>query len=221
MQFKKYLLGDLALDIKQIENHGYKDGVLYTLISRHHPDITKIRNMSIEESLSLIDELGIALWFYDDGSLHKSKLFYNLNTQKYSEEINSNILVPFLKKFNINAKSTIERKKDGKEFWYLRISKFEGAYEISKILSTYKVNCYDYKIWDSETILRWSKLQAKLKNVPVDLLESMTTKMHSSLLNKDLSTEDIVRTLVKARDRLRKRQSSNNKGDSSRISKRT
>lgn len=112
-----------------------------------------------------MDDLGVALWFYDDGSLHKTKLFYNLNTQAFSQEINQDLFVPFLSKFGIFAKPTIERKRDGREFWYLRISRYEGAYEITQLLNKYPVHCYNYKVWSSETIQNWSKLQEQLKSI--------------------------------------------------------
>lgn len=137
--------------------------------------------MSVEEALSYMDDLGIALWFYDDGSMHKTKLFYNLNTQAFSEEINRDVFVPFFQKFNIYAKPTIERKKDGREFWYLRISKYEGAYEISQILNKYYVGCYNYKIWSSETIQNWSKMQEYLKS---ENKSQCSNRMKSSILKK-------------------------------------
>jgi hypothetical protein len=121
--------------------------------------------MDIETALNLMDDLGVALWFYDDGSLHKTKLFYNLNTQAFSQEINQDLFVPFLSKFGIFAKPTIERKRDGREFWYLRISRYEGAYEITQLLNKYPVHCYNYKVWSSETIQNWSKLQEQLKSI--------------------------------------------------------
>lgn len=31
------------------------------------------------------------------------------------------------------------------------------------ILSKHKINCFNYKIWSSETILNWSKMQEHLK----------------------------------------------------------
>jgi hypothetical protein len=121
--------------------------------------------MDIETALNLMDDLGVALWFYDCGSLHKTKLFYNLNTQAFSQEINQDLFVPFLSKFGIFAKPTIERKRDGREFWYLRISRYEGAYEITQLLNKYPVHCYNYKVWSSETIQNWSKLQEQLKSI--------------------------------------------------------
>ena len=144
--------------------NGYAQKPIYRLYTHVDPDIQLIGNMSIEEGLNLMDDLGLAIWFYDDGSLHKTDLFYNLNTQAFSEEVNRDLFVPFLKNFGIIAKPTIERKKDGREFWYLRIGRYDGAYEISQILNKYPVNCYNYKVWSSETIQNWSKLQEWLKN---------------------------------------------------------
>lgn len=131
IDYKIKLLGDLVSNKSFIDKNGYNQTPIYRFYTHVNPDITKIKNMSIEEALTLMDDLGLALWFYDDGSLHKNKLFYNLNTQAYSEEVNRELFVPFLKKFNINAMPTVERKKDGREFWYLRIGKYDGAYEIS------------------------------------------------------------------------------------------
>lgn len=99
-----------------------------------------------------MNDLGLALWIYDDGSLHKNKLFYNINTQGFPKEIQEELFIPFFNRFNIYPKLTVERKRDGREFWYLRISKYEGA----------------YKRWSSETIQKWSKLQEELKSTDID-----------------------------------------------------
>lgn len=163
IDFKIKLLGDLVSSKSFIKSNGYSKTPIWQFYTHVNPEITKIKNISIEEGLNLMDDLGVALWFYDDGSLHKSKLFYNLNTQSFSREINEDLFIPFLKKFDINAKTTIERKKDRREFWYLRIGKYDGAFEISTILNKYPVNCFNYKIWSSETIQNWSKLQEELK----------------------------------------------------------
>lgn len=208
LEFKKDLLGGLAFNITSRINKGFKDNIIYSLSTHASEDITKIRNMSIQEALELMDDLGLAMWFYDDGSLHQTKLFYNLNTQAFSKETNEQIIVPFLAKYNIHAIPTIERKKNGKEYWYLRIPRYQGAYEISQILSKYPINCYNYKIWSSETSQKWCKLQAQLKSIPLDI-NSIHPRTLTSLLNKDLSNEDIVRTLAKAKERARKRCSCN------------
>lgn len=181
VNFKMKLLGNLASSKSCVQENGYSKKPIWQFHTHVNPDITRIKNMSIEECLNLMDELGVALWFYDDGSLHKTKLFYNLSTHSFTKEVNEELLVPFLNKFNINAKTTIERKKDGREFWYLRIGRYDGAYEISQILNKYYVNCYDYKIWSPETIQNWSKLQEELKRT--DRM-NVSTRSKSAILKK-------------------------------------
>lgn len=63
-----------------------------------------INQMPLKEVLDNLDDLGLALWFYDDGSLHQTKLFYNLCTHKFSREIHEDILVPFFNKWGIFLK---------------------------------------------------------------------------------------------------------------------
>ena len=166
VEFKIRLLKELAskAGIAQKINRGYKQNVIYSASSITSILITDLYKEDWKESLEKLDELGLALWFYDDGSLHKNKLFYNLNTQKYSKEDNEYMAKYFKRKWNIIAIPTIEHKKDGRQFWYLRIRKFEGAFLISEILNKYYLKCYSYKIISSETIQKWSKLQEELKS---------------------------------------------------------
>lgn len=174
LEFKKSLLGKLVThNIYSYINQGYKCATIYKFETVCHPSITYLRGLSVEKSLNLLNDLGIALWFYDDGSLHNSKLFYNLNTQSFSEEIQNDLFIPKLKQFGIKAKCTREVKKDGREFFYLRISKYEGAYEISELLRKFYVKCYDYKLWSSETSQQWRKVQENLKSTDKDISHKM------------------------------------------------
>lgn len=184
IDYKTNLLGNLVSSTGSQINQGYKNNIIYRLRTHSNPFITEIAEETLEDSLSKLDELGLAMWFYDDGSLHKSKYFYNLNTQSFSEEINKDLFIPFLKsKFEIKAKATIERKKDGREFWYLRIGKWDGSAIIAETLNKFYVNCYNYKIWDSETIQKWSKLQEQLKSTHTDI-NKLSSKMITAMLNK-------------------------------------
>lgn len=187
LEYKKLLLGNISLKISFNPTNGYANKPIYILTTQCLPEITYLRNLDLESSLNLMDDLGIALWIYDDGSLHKNKLFYNINCQNISQEIQEDLFIPYLLKFGIKAKSTVERKQDGRIFYYLRISKYEGAYEISKFLKKYYVNCYSYKIWSSTTIQKWSKLQEELKSTP----KIISNKMKGVLLDK-IVLEDIV-----------------------------
>lgn len=131
-----------------------------------------------------MDELGFALWCYDDCSLHRIKNFYNLCTHSFPEDIQREVIVPFLKnKFDIIAKPTIEKKKDGRQFYYLRIGKFDGAFTISQILSKFPVSSLSYKCISSETIQKWSKLQEQLKSTGIDYTKISNHKL-SALLDK-------------------------------------
>ena len=78
IEFKKLLLGNLSFNISKVENNGYKKGILYTLSTKRLPIITTIKNYTLDKILQEIDELGLAIWFYDDGSLHKNKLYAKL-----------------------------------------------------------------------------------------------------------------------------------------------
>ena len=171
LEYKKKLLGNLcSTEIKESINNGYKIGTIYKLATKTSSKITEIALESIESSLYKLNELGLALWVYDDGSLHNKKNFYNINTQSYSKEVQQDLFIPFLKdKFSINSKLTKEIKKDSREFYYLRIGKYDGAFIITEILKKYYVPCFNYKLISSETIQRWSKLQEELKSVDIDM----------------------------------------------------
>lgn len=183
--FKKRLLGNLCRsDIRDRINGGYKANHIFTIATVSHPQITEIAKESLIDSLNRLDELGLALWFYDDGSLHQKKLFYNLNTQSFSKDENVNIIAPFLKdRFGITAKPTIERKADGREFWYLRIPKYTGTFVVSDILERYPVSCFNYKIIGSDVVSKWNLLNLQLQKENIDPL-SLHPKTLCSMLNK-------------------------------------
>lgn len=164
IDFKSSLLGNMAKKKKYIQCNGYSQTPIWEMRSCSSYILKAIKNFSIQKIINNLDELGIALWFYDDGSLHHKDLFYNLNTHSFSKEIQENIFIPFFNTKNIYPVLRRERKKDGRVFYYLSINKLKGAGEVSKILQKYPINCYSYKLWSSETIQKWSKLQEKLKS---------------------------------------------------------
>ena len=186
LQYKVKLLGELVGEspIKIRDNSkGYSKSSIYHFTSKTLPSITKFHNLSLEDKLREVNELGIALWFYDDGSLHKKNNFYNLCTHKFSLEVHNDLLVPFFENLGISPKVTIERKKDGRLFYYLRFGRHDGAYEINEILRKYYVPSMDYKMWSSETSLEWRKLQAELKSDEI----TVSKRKFSNLLNERLS----------------------------------
>jgi hypothetical protein len=164
IDFKFNLLEDLQSSTREGMNSGYKVNIIHSLLSKADKRITTLHHNSLENKLNLLDDLGLALWFYDDGSLHKKNRFFNLNTHSFSEEVHYDVLVPYFENKGLRPKVFKDRKKDGREFSYLYFGKHYGAFEIMEILQKYPLQCYSYKLWSSETIQEWSKLLVQLKS---------------------------------------------------------
>ena len=196
IDFKSKLLGNMFKGKRYVPKNGFAQTPIYTMWSKASKDLLNIKQLSISEIVNQLDDLGIALWFYDDGSLHQERLFYNLNTHKFSKEIQEQVFIPFFNKLEIYPKVMIERKKDGRVFYYLSIGKFYGAIKISQILSKYPVDCYSYKRWSSETIQKWSKLQEELKSEGI-AITSLNNFQIGKLDKGVITIQDIVRTYKK------------------------
>ena len=166
MEFKKTLLGNLATGgINSTLNKGFKEGIIYSVRTNTREEFNYIKEAKIESLLPLLDELGLAIWFYDDGSLHREKSYYNLYTNSFDLQTHETVFIPLLlNRFNIKAKVRIDRKKDGRIFYYLSVGKYDGSFIVNEILSKYKIDCFKYKLWSSETIQIWSKFQEELKS---------------------------------------------------------
>lgn len=201
VEYKKNLLGDLCpSEIKSSINKGFKANIIYSIRSYSLPRITQLAVKEPLELLEEMDELGLALWIYDNGSLHKRGMFYNICTHCYSESDNYKIAETLKRKFNIEAIPTIERKKDGREFWYLRVPKYKGAFYVSEVMRKYLPESLHRKCISSETIQKWSKLLEELKSKGVDMKLAdfnRSQKIKKAIEESDMSIQDIVRTYMK------------------------
>lgn len=149
--YKKNLISTLDnSNVSYSTNNGYKNSFIYKWKINQSPYLKEIEQIPLIDKLEILDELGLALWFYDDGSLHKSKYFYNLNTHTFSLE-DQYLFLDKLSKYGINAKIYKDRKKDGREFFYLSIGKHQGSSIISDFLNKINIDCYKYKRWSSST----------------------------------------------------------------------
>ena len=153
----------LGTEVKEMKNLGWGKKLLYTT-TYSGTEVGLVKQRSLLENLSALNDFGICLWFYDDGSLHKTKLFYNLCTHSYSKTEHEKYLIPRFNEIGLEPILRTERKKDGRIFFYLSFNKFGGAYNIAKLLSSYKISSFNYKIWSSETIQKWSTLQEQWKS---------------------------------------------------------
>lgn len=183
IDYKRELLGDFFKSKKLQEANGYCQTPIYILRSKSDKRLLGLKNADVQTILDNLTELGVALWFYDDGSLHKKNLFYNLNTHAFPKEIQERYFIPFFNKLGIYPSLQVENKRDGRQFWYLRIGKFSGADKISAILEKYPITCYSYKRWSSETIQKWSKFQEELKSTDIDF-ESLSSQAKTALFKR-------------------------------------
>lgn len=165
LEFKRSFISNISTEIKEKINGGFKKSTIYSFSTKNHPDITKIGLSSLEDNLKRLTELGIALWIYDDGSFHQKKHFYNINTQAFSEQEHDDLLIPFLHSRDIKATKRIERKKDGRVFYYCSINKRDGSDVIMRLLNKYPIECYKYKTISSETIESIFLPKQKLKEM--------------------------------------------------------
>lgn len=118
----------------------------HTLRISKCPESIAIQRMSLEDRLANLSELGLAIWLYDDVSLHQRKHFYNLSTHSFSLEEHERYLVPFFLSKGMFPRITIERKKNGASYYYLRFNKSDGnVREINRLLGLLPVKCYGYK----------------------------------------------------------------------------
>ena len=93
------------------------------------------------------------------------------------------VFVPFFKdRYDITVIPTIERKKDGREFWYLRIRKYDGAFVVSELLSKYPIKSFEYKLIDQSLINKWNILKRDLIKEGIDISSvhprSLTAKLN-------------------------------------------
>lgn len=198
IDYKCNILSILKPKIGYIKENGYCKTPIYTLRTLSSNILTNFSKYNLKTICDNIDELGLALWFYDDCSLHKHKLFYNINTQSFTKEEQEEFLIPLLNRFNIFPKITKEVKKNGNVYYYLRVSKFEGSFEISTILKKLPFKCFNYKLWSSETIHFWSKLQVQLKSLGIRATNRRLSNL-LKILEKGGSMQDIVQSLEKSK----------------------
>jgi hypothetical protein len=194
MKYKRNLLGKLAhSEVIENNNAGYKKGSkIYNFTAHRNEYANYISTAPLKDTIKDLDELGLALWILDDGSLHRKNYFYNINTHSFSRNDEENILIPKLNEFGIYPKILTEKKKDGRVFSYLYISKWNGAMVISRILRKYMVDCYKYKLIPEEIENAYFKLNLEeLNKLPTEykkttyFLKQNNVKQMSDLLTNN------------------------------------
>ena len=190
MKWKKKLANGIGSEVCEMDNKGFKkDGKIFKY-SIQKNDVGKwFLDKNIEDFIGDLDELGLALWMYDDGSLHKKNLFYNINTHALSREIEEEVLIPKLNEFGIFPKVLTETKKDGRVFSYLYVSKYKGAFAINDILNKFPLECYKYKRIPELIVDNYRFLKKQYKGVMVN-----ETALSLMIKKGDLKSKDLFIT---------------------------
>lgn len=151
MEFKKEILGELSKsNVRTKMNTGYKRAEIHSISSLTNEYGKQIFEKGVENFLSDLDELGLAMWFYDDASKHKVASFYNINTHHFPEDFQRKYFIPLLNSLNIYPRIAYDKKKDGRCFPYLYIPKWFGGFEVSRIMRKTPLKCFEYKLMSKQ-----------------------------------------------------------------------
>lgn len=100
LESKRDLYVEGCGEVKRLINHGYKNGSeIYTLRLFANDYGKKVFKQGLEHNLKDLNETGLAMWLYDDGSLHKDNHFFNINTHSFEKEFQEDVLIPLLNTF--------------------------------------------------------------------------------------------------------------------------
>jgi hypothetical protein len=175
-----------------IKENGYSSTPYHRLTLSRHEDILKVLNMTLKEKLQQLDFLGLAVWLCDDGSLHKTNLFYNLSTHSFTKEEHVKYIIPYLYNFNIRPSVLEEVKSNGKVFYYTYIGKRFGAEICNKLIKTLPINCFNYKTYKgniNDTIM--------YKMIKVTNIKTLNYTIYDSLL---LASKHLKLSVYKIRE---------------------
>lgn len=80
---------------------------------------TNVRDISIDALLTQIDEIDLILWYLDDGSWHKGANTMHLYSNMLTEHQSVLLISRIEKLYGVRPKISVDRKKDGRQFYYL------------------------------------------------------------------------------------------------------
>jgi len=143
-----------------------RKNILYEFTVGKSPILNELKEenfWTIEKQLGPINELGLALLIFDDGSFHKTLNYYNLYIGKYYSK-------NFAEQFNslLNDKFILHgarHKQKGAKGHFIQYKVYDTP-KIATILNKFNEHDYIYKIPSSETIAKYA---SRYKDIPKDL----------------------------------------------------
>ena len=115
-------LGYFPQSVKKIHS-GFKEGSEgYYFHTRVHEDFNYVKNLSVKETISMLDKNGLIFYYLDDGSYHKNRHFGHIYCNTFTvDEVNC--LIDKIYELYPIKKCTIrwDKKRDGRKYPYIYI----------------------------------------------------------------------------------------------------
>jgi hypothetical protein len=158
LRFKKSIFGeDMTGDLqKGSSGYGEKDVWRFALnvtdqarrVTEQMPHVA-LKNKRrwwapTEKFLSWVDEIALAVWFLDNGSVSRApngNLSAFLHTQRFDQEVNENLATFLLSRFDVKASVGA----DGRGYYFLRFGQKETV-KLLDIIRPFSPKCMEYKI---------------------------------------------------------------------------
>lgn len=144
-------VGNLKVNmVEKYDKRKLKDGSVrhgYRIQTHTHKYITKLKNIPLFKKPEMLDELGLAIWYMDDGSLsirrngNYSTCYIAMN--RYPVEFVEHCIDVFYKNFNFKGK--IQRHSLYDNQYLLRLTKSE-AITLHDIVRPYIVESMNHKL---------------------------------------------------------------------------
>lgn len=151
IEMKRNVIKELhGREIKKVWNAGYKPDWYLRVQTLCDPKITSLRRKTWKNGkrivtnglLDMLGAGGLAIWLQDDASVNKGVT--SIFTYRYGKAGNAIIKRWFKKKYGICPSIFIEKKKDGRSFYYLQFG-VEDSLKIYIMIRDYIVPSMRYK----------------------------------------------------------------------------
>lgn len=158
LKYKEKLLHEegVGITVKKTQESGYGGKkTIYVYTSESSPAFKRTADASVEELIQDLTKEDLYLWYLDDGSWHINRRTMHLYSNSLDEEQTKLLIKKIGSLYGIEPRIRIDRKKDGRQFYYLyfprdlvrifrpEVSEFIKENNIETMF--YKVGGKDYK----------------------------------------------------------------------------
>lgn len=194
LKWKVDLLGNLITGKIREGKSGYCNNKVYAISTRITPELNVYdcdELTQIKQVVSELDDLGVAIWYMDDGS--KSGQTLSLHTESFTYDSQLVFQQFFKEKYSIEPK-IMTSKKNNKIYYYLYFNTSD-----SKILSTrlksYIIPSMQYKLLD-EDMGKFNYTKEKELSFGLSKIKSITTEKPKSKYVYNIEVADNHNYLV-------------------------